>query len=75
MIAVHVRPLASSSSLFSLESVGQADLSGLLLRRDESTNTVQSLTTSLRLHAQPSVKRTMQYAVSRYDNLLRKLAD
>ncbi len=75
MIAVHLRPLSSSSSVFSLDSVGQADLSGLLLRRSQSTNTVRSLTTCMRPLVQPSVNRTMQYALSRYDNLLRKLAD
>ncbi len=75
MIAVHVRPLVSSSSLSSLDSVGHADLSGLLLRREDSTNTVRSLATSVRPLARPSVNRTVQYAVSRYDSLLRKLAD
>ena len=75
MIAVHVRSLSSSSSVFSLDAVGQADLSGLLLRRDYGTNTVQSFAASTRPLVQPSVKRTVQYAVSRYDNLLRKLAD
>jgi hypothetical protein len=59
----------------SLEAIGRGDLSGLLLRRDETTNSVPSLTTSLRTLSQPSVKRTIQYAVSHYDNLLRKLAD
>ena len=75
VIAVHVRSLSTSSSVFSLDSVGQADLSGLLLRREDSTNTVRSFTTSMRPIVQPSVKRTVQYAVSRYDNLLRKLAE
>ena len=75
MIAVHVRSLSSASSVFSLDAGGQADLSGLLLRRDSGTNTVRSFATPVRPLVQPSVNRTVQYAVSRYDGLLRKLAD
>jgi hypothetical protein len=75
VIAVHVRPLSSSSSVSAIDCLGHVDSSGLLMRREESTNTVCSHTAPVRLSAQTPVQRTIQYAVSQYDNLLRRLAD
>ncbi len=75
MIAVHVRALSSSSSVLSLDSLGRTDWSGLLVRRETSTNNVRSSSRPLHPLAPRAVERTIQHAVSRYDNLLRRLAD
>jgi uncharacterized protein HemX len=76
VIAVHVRAASGSTRLASLDCVGRTDWSGLIVRREQSTNTVQSLPpTVARAQPHPQVEQTIQHAISRYDDLLRRLAD
>lgn len=75
MIAVHVRPTAESTSVLSLESVGQVDCPGFIVERNEGTNTACVVATATRVGAPTRVDRTIEFLTTRYDNLLLKLAD
>ncbi len=76
MTGIDVRALPSLSSLLSIDSLGHGDASGLLISRYDTTNTVSYFPVSSA--AQPlrtRVTRTIEYAISKHEELLRKLAD
>ena len=75
MIAVHVRPTAEFTSVMSLDAVWREDCSGLVVHRDEGTNAGDAFSTVTRVSALEPIDRTLQHAVTRYDGLLRRLAD
>lgn len=78
MIGVDVRPLADHSSVISVEAVPGAQSPVLLTPPDDGTNTVSiaySLSFIPATEAEWDVDRTIDYAMTNYETLLRRLAD
>lgn len=74
VIRIDVRTMDSTDSLLSVSAVPRTDISGMVVYRDDGTNTTSiGLTTA----SSPArrVERTIDYAVSHHENLLRRLAD
>lgn len=75
MIGIDIRPLASETSVLAIDSVGREHGYGVLRVPDGSTNTVACAAYALPPRPRTDVQRTVEFAVGRYGDLLRKLAD
>ena len=78
MIAVHARSAADFASSLALDAVPRGDCFGLVVRGLTTTN-ISGVVVTPNRRPEPArhslVDLTMQHAVSRYDALLRRLAD
>ncbi|MFQ5805675.1 MAG: hypothetical protein ACE5I3_04410 [Phycisphaerae bacterium] len=75
-MAVQFAPTDSGSSVLAIDSLPPTDWSGLLARRSDNTNTATpTISIVASTFVRESVDETFDYALSRYENLLRRLAD
>ena len=74
VISVYVEPMASHSSVLSVESITPMEYAGAV-PRDEGTNTDDAAPPRASLPAPSRVGQTINHAMARYENLLRRLAD
>lgn len=75
MIPVYVLPMAGGSTVMSVGAAGEVDCADVLTVREQSTNTV-TWTWGAGVWSLPAtVGGTIEYAISHYENLLRRLAD
>lgn len=75
MISVHIEPLAGDSALDWIDSAAAADSSGLISPTFDSTNAPTRAPVSTILQRPSRIDRTIDFAMSNYENLLRRLAD
>ena len=76
VIAVYVQPLASTAPLSAADCVEGPVNSCVIGSYDHGTNTVNSDVSFSRLPSTPTViERTIDFAMSHYEDLLRRLAD
>lgn len=75
MIGVHIEPLAGDSALDWIDSAASADSSGLISPTFDSTNALTRAPVSTTLQRPSRIDRTIDFAMSNYEDLLRRLAD
>ncbi len=76
MTAVHVQPLSGSTPLSAADFVPAASYACVIGSRDDGTNTVTSPLSVGRPAGTPSpIDRTIEFALTRYEDLLHRLAD
>lgn len=75
MIAIHVEPLAADAALHWIDSATTGDFSGSITLTSDSTNALTRAPVSTILQRPSRVDRTIDFAMSNYENLLRRLAD
>ena len=75
MIGVHVDPQGKNSSLHWIDAAAPSDCSGLVIRSFDTTNTDTRTSLSSTLPRRTRVDRGIEYAMTHYEDLLRRLAD
>lgn len=76
MIVVDIRPMGSESSVLAVDAVGRQGYYGAAVLIDDGTNTTSTATSfTTPMYPRTEVDRTFEFAVGRYENLLRRLAD
>ena len=75
VIDVQLQPLSDNSSLRWVELVTPVDCLGLVKPTYDSTNTVSFLPISTSPHNPTRVDRGIEYMITHYEDLLRRLAD
>lgn len=75
MTLLHVGPTASETSVNAIDCVRNRGIPGVLSVLNESTNTEQVAPVAAGLVPLSPVERTMEYAVFRYEDVLRRLAE
>ena len=75
MIAVHVQPQANDSSLPWVDAVAPADCYRLVRSGYHITNAGTAVWASSVQPTRTAVERGFEYAMTHYENLLRRLAD
>lgn len=75
VIGVSIDPLGGSSTVLSIDSIPSADCSGLVRWQNDGTNTADPISIAPSVSTPTLVDQTIDYAMSHYENLLRRLAD
>jgi hypothetical protein len=75
VIAVRIDPLDAGASLECARSATPSDCFGLITPARDSTNTVNSVSFSPARPRPTRVDRGVEYVMTHYENLLRRLAD